>query len=368
MNRQAMLTQLRTEIETNLSCLGAFQAAGLALLVFGLIGQGKAQLSQIAEGVAEEGSYNTVRQRVKRWLSNPRLPWTGLCEAWISWVWSSYGGARAILLVDETKLSDRFGVMMVALAYGQRAIPLVWRCYYANDASAYPQQGQVLLIYGLLARVLNVLPAAARPVVQMDRGLAHSSAMLRALKSLEVDYLVRVKAGARFTSRAGCSQLLKNWVSLGQSRTIRGTLFDREHACEGTICLLWETGQTEPWCVFSNRQLPGSAYAVRFWQEVCFRDLKSNGWQWSTSHLTDPTRMERLILVMAIAYAFTLSSGVMVWQQPPRLRAETATTDELKRLGLFHLGWRFLKRVLANATPLPHLTLAFPPPALFCRI
>ena len=131
-----------------------------------------------------------------------------------------------------------------------------WRCYQANNADSYPQQGQVLLIYGLLARMLCALPETARPLVQMDRGLAHSSAMLRALKLLGVDYLVRVKATARLTSDHGISQLLKHWVSVGQSTHLHGTLFERDHACAGTICLIWEPGQAEAWCLFTNIPRP----------------------------------------------------------------------------------------------------------------
>ena len=69
--------------------------------------------------------------------------------------------------------------MLVSLAYAGRAIPLWCRCYRANAAECYPQQGQVVLIYGLLAQVLKALPEQARPLVQMDRGVAHSSALLR---------------------------------------------------------------------------------------------------------------------------------------------------------------------------------------------
>jgi len=120
-----------------------------------------------------------------------------------------------------------------------------------------------------------------------------------------VDYLVRVKATARFTSRYGTSQLLKHWVSVGQSTHLRGSLFDHDHACTGTIYLIWEPGQAEAWCLFTNipRHI-GRYYAVRWWQEQSFRDLKSAGWHWPTSHLNCPQCMERLILALAIAYAF----------------------------------------------------------------
>ncbi|MCU0500029.1 MAG: hypothetical protein MUF87_21980 [Anaerolineae bacterium] len=75
---------------------------------------------------------------------------------------------------------------MVSLAFEQRAIPLVWRCYRANSAADDPPQGQVLLVWQLLHQVINVIGLQARPIVEMDRGMAHSEAMLRALKSLGV--------------------------------------------------------------------------------------------------------------------------------------------------------------------------------------
>ena len=193
--------------------------------------------------------------------------------------------------------------------------------------------------------------------------------MLRALQSLGVEYLVRVKATARFTTRSGISQLLKHWAQRGHVLRVRGSLFDRDHACTGTICLLWEEGQDEAWCLFSNSpRAIGHYYALRWWQEESFRDLKSAGWHWPSSHLRCPLRMERLLLVMAIAYALTLSSGVQVWSQPPRVRNLTATSDELLRLSLFSLGLRYLRRVLADVAPLNPFLLCFPPPAFFRRI
>ena len=78
MNRIKILAQIGEEIEANLPSLGVWQRRGLAVLVFGLLGVGQAQLSKIAEGVPEEGSYNTVRQRVKRWVSHRERRWGGV--------------------------------------------------------------------------------------------------------------------------------------------------------------------------------------------------------------------------------------------------------------------------------------------------
>lgn len=349
MNRN-IVYRLGDELAQHLPILSGKQARGLAVACAGLSVEKHCGLSRMAEGIPEMGSVNTVRQRLKRWISDPTLRVMEVCEEWIEWVWSRWGMQRALLLVDETKLNDRLGVMLVSLAYAGRAIPLVWRCYKADEAGAYPAQGQVLLVYGLLAHVLSVLPSSARPLVQMDRGLAHSSALLRALKALGLDYLVRVKASARFTPQQGDSFLLHQRLTSGTRTTVKGVLFTRDHALEGTLHLLWEPGQDEGWCLFTNApDLQAARYALRWWQEESFRDLKSGGWQWESSRLRCPGRMERLLLILAITYAWTLALGVQVQHNPARSSAGIMR-DDLRRYGVFRLGLRWL-RFLCRAHP-----------------
>jgi hypothetical protein len=365
--------QVQAEIERHLPSLGKWQASGLALVVLGILAQEHCHLSQLAEHLPSWGAFNTVKQRLKRWVQNPRLKVTTVCEEWVSWVWSSWRSRRPVLLVDETKLGERVGVMMVSLAYAGRAIPLAWRCYHANSAPDYPAQGQVLLVYGLLAHVLSGLPATVRPVVEMDRGLAHSAAMLRALKSLQVDFLVRVKQTARFTSRRGHSQLLSQLVQYGESSSLQGCLFGRDHAVSGRICLIWERGQCEAWCLFTNVRsfsgLSGSRYALRCWQEESFKDLKSGGWQWQQSHIRCPERMARLLLAMAIAYGWMLSLGSQLGDQPYAVYRQVATADDWQRYSLFRLGLRWFKRFIHSLAP-PPVPVAFcfkPPPLHYVR-
>lgn len=357
--------RLREEIEQRFPSLGKWQVIGLALACIGLIVEQKCGIGKIAEGLPEYGKLATVKTRLKRWVKNERIGVQQACYDWIRWVWGSWKIARPVLLVDETKLGERLGVMMVSLAYEGRAIPLMWRCYYAQEAQRYPQQGQVLMIYGLLAHVLSQLPEGVRPLVQMDRGLAHSSAMLRALQDLQVDVLVRVKQTARFTTRQGKSWLLSAVVKRGESSRLHGWLFGRDHKIKGTVTLLWEPMQDEPWCLFSNDpQMSGHRYALRWWQEESFKDLKSGGWQWQGSHLRCPERMEHLLLVMAIAYGWMLSLGAVVRDLPSAVCAAVFSPDELRRYSLFRLGLRWFAHCSRTAPAQLRMVLSFTPPPL----
>jgi hypothetical protein len=350
-------------VESHFGCLKKWQAIGLAMLSFGIVLLRGCSLSQVAEELSGIGKISSLEKRLKRWVSNPRIDVMICCEAWMGWVWRQYDAQRPILLVDETKLGDRIGVMMVSLAFQQRAIPLVWRCYVANDADAYPQQGQVLLVWQLLARVLSVIPLACRPVVQMDRGLAHSSAMLKALNNLGVTYLVRVKGAAIFTSRRGHHQALKEMIKCGEALKASGYLFRGHKQVKVIVHLVWMPVQREAWYLVTNdKDLPAPLYARRMWQEESFRDLKSGGWQWEGSHITCPYRMERLILALALAYAWMLTLGAFAFHADADTQRCIGSRDDFKRLSIFRLGLRFFKHFSASTPHRLFVGLFFPHP------
>src|SRR5438093_12156655 len=45
-----------------------------------------------------------------------------------------------LVLVDETKLADHLSIMVVALAYRKRAIPVAWPCYHQQAWPCSPVQ------------------------------------------------------------------------------------------------------------------------------------------------------------------------------------------------------------------------------------
>jgi hypothetical protein len=359
---QTLLYQWIELIRTQFTNLNAWQATGLALFSFGVVVAEHCRISKVAEGLAFFGRIPSLERRLRRWLANPRLDLDACWAVWIAWVWSSLDTPRAVLQVDETKIGDRLGIMMVSLAYEQRAIPLVWRCYRASSAQDYPAQGQVLMIWGLLARVLAVLPADSRPVVQMDRGLGHSSAMIKALQNLNVDFLVRVKHNATFTSRRGHACLLRDLIHQGEAVTCYGSLFRYSKRVTGSVHLIWEKGQKEPWCLFTtDARIRGATYALRMWQEESFRDLKSGGWQWQCTYVTTPDHAHRLVLVLALAYAWMLTQGTLV------LHGDTAIQREVfdglrNKYSLFRSGLRYFKRMSVCQVSRIFVGLLFVPP------
>lgn len=342
---QELLYQWINLIQMQFYNLGKWQATGLALYSCGVVLAGHCQGSKVAEHLGFMSRIPNLERRLRRWLNNRRIDIDLCFQVWNFWVWKSFDAPRAVLLVDETKLADRIGVMMVSLAYEQRAIPLVWRCYRANSAMDYPAQGQVLMVWGLLARVIAALPSDSRAIVQMDRGLGHSSAMLKALKTLPLTFQVRVKENATFTSRRGHSCLLKDLIKPGEEVTCHGTLFRYRKRVSVTVHLIWQVGQAAPWCLVTNDpQVYGAIYALRMWQEESFRDLKSGGWQWQCSYVTSPDHAQRLLLVLALAYAWMLTQGSFVLNGNPAIQREVFEGQHNK-YSVFRSGLRWFRRM-----------------------
>lgn len=361
---QKLLYQWIELIQKQFYNLGKWQAVGLAIYSYGVVLSEHCQGSKVAESLGFLGRFTSLERRFRRWLSNRRINMDACFAVWIAWVWKSFDAPRAVLLVDETKLGNRIGVMMVSLAYEHRAIPLVWCCYRANSAMDYPQQGQVLMVWGLLARIAEVLPASSRPIVQMDRGLGHSSAMLKALKTLPLTFQVRVKKNTSFLSRRGHACLLQDLIKPGEQLTCHGHIFhsqDKRKRVKVTVHLVWELGQKEPWCLVTNDpQVYGAVYSLRMWQEESFRDLKSGGWQWQCTYVTSPEHASRLLLVLALAYAWMLTQGTMILNGDQTIQREIYDGKHNK-YSVFRSGLRWFNRMMHSQIEKIYVGLCFIP-------
>jgi hypothetical protein len=126
----------------------------------------------------------------------------------------------------------------------------------------------------------------------------------------------------------------------GEAFRCQGYLFKPQKRVPVELVMVWERGQREPWCLVTNdRTLTAARYARRMWQEQGFRDLKSGGWPWESSHLRHPERMERYLLVLALAYAWMLTLGSMSVAGSTPIYSE----DLVKRYSVFRLGLRYFK-------------------------
>lgn len=330
--------------------LGCWQVMGLALYSYGVVLARQCAPSRVAEKLPLVGKADTVQRRLERFLDNERIDWQRCCQVWVKWVLSHYSGKRLILLVDETKLANHLGVMVVGLAYRGCCIPLAFWCYRPQ---AWPMK-QVDLIRTLFSWIAPAIPAGIIPLVQADRGIGTSPDLLKGIVQLGWYFEVRVQKNTRLQREAQPDCPLAALVSqAGQTWHGTGKVFKKAGWLEAQVWVLWGQAYRECWCLVTNCPwVTGWDYAVRYWQEAGFRDLKSDGWQWQASRIWTPTHANRLLLVLALAYAWVLTLGTLVYTDADVARYVTKGCKPT--YSIFRLGLRLWEQRMGQVSAVLH--------------
>jgi hypothetical protein len=357
------LYQWNEHVSSMFPCLGKWQAQGLAFFSAGVMLAERCTLSKVAEALLLVGKPDSQERRLQRWISNERIDVTALSRCWIEQVVQSMASERWVLLVDETKLSQHLSVMVVGVAYQSSCIPLIWRCYHAE---AYPSEGQVGMIRALLTQVVACIPAHYRLTLQADRGLGTSPELIEAVEQLGMTFLFRVQGSCRLRQADGTDVALKELARVGEVQRASGQVFKKHGWLSAHVRVVWAEGYDDVWCLVTNDpHIQGSEYALRYWQEASFRDLKSDGWHWQRSQVWQPAHAQRLLFMLVLAYAWTLTHGLLVQQASPVIQA-LVKRGKRRVYSLFRLGLRYMRRLLHDQLPLA-LALVFVPEPGACK-
>lgn len=344
MSQRGIVYQWARHVAQRMRCCSKSQAWNLAVWSVGLALARRCTLRMMAEALGSLGKGDSMERRLQRFLASPTLPWRESCRALALWALACLGPRPVVvILVDETSLQEHLKVMVVSLAYRGRALPLAWSCYRPER---WPM-GQVRLILSLLDRIAPAFPPGARVLVEADRGIGNSPALLRALHSRGWYFLVRVGCQVRVQLADGREKALGELVTEPGSRWQGGVAAFKKAGwlpCWGVAH--WDPRSAEPWLLVTNcPEAQATWYALRMWEEAAFRDFKSNGWQWQRSHVRHPEHANRLWLIMAVAYLWMILLGTHA-AATPALRAQLCRGNP-KRYSVFQLGLRYLHRVTA---------------------
>ena len=220
--------------------------------------------------------------------------------------------------------------------------PPVPRALRANSAAAYPVEGQVKLIEGLLSRVKQQLNQPLEVLVLADRGIGTSPDLCRAVQALDWHYLFRVTCQTKVVTDES-DYTIAQQVQAGEIWGMSGRIFKKRGQIPAHARALWEVGYDEPWALVTNdERLIGHEYARRNWQEQSFRDLKSGGWHWGECRIRHPDHLSRLLLLLTLAYGWMLALGsqaVSVDYCQPLLQRDDGSWR--RQWSLFKEGLRF---------------------------
>lgn len=354
-------------LATFLPTLTDTQRRGLALWVTGTILAGSACQTAVVTALlplAGVRAAHAVRQGLREWLyagPDKAVPCRAAVDVaacfpgLLGWVVRWWHGTELALAVDATMLGDRVVVLTISVLYRGTALPVAWHVLPANQPGAW-----MPALLALLDRLHPAVPTDWTVLVLADRGL-WSPRLWDGIRAVGWHPLLRVQRHVTFRPVGQRRQRADTLVpGPGHAWVGAGTAFaapaDRR---AGTLVVVWDVDQAEPWVLLTDLPPDGVGpawYGLRTWIELGFRALKRLGWHWQRTRRTDPDRVARHWLVLAVATLWVVAIGTREEDAarrgrepanlrvavPPLRRAGPRTVSVFAR-GLVRLRWHLLR-------------------------
>lgn len=320
MRFSAACYQIEATLATRLPCLTGAQQRGLAWWVHGTILAGSACQNAVVTALCSTlGEWQTVRQSLREWLYDGQDK-AAPCAAQVDvhacfvpllrWLLSLWEGRDVALAVDVTAHGPEVTAIVLSVLYRGTAIPVAWAILRGNTTGAW-----MPVILRLLRQSKPAIPAEFRVLVLADRGL-WSPRLWKRITDLGWHPLLRLTGSITFAPQGQPRQRARTLVpGPGHAWVGRGVAFKDARRRTGTMIVVWVEGQQDPWLLFTDlrpRQVGIAWYGLRMWIELGFKALKGLGWHWDKTRRTDPDRVARHWLVLAIATLLVLATATRV--------------------------------------------------------
>jgi Transposase DDE domain len=334
------------------------------LWVYGAILAQSACQHAVITALLTRGVWHTVRQRLRDWLydgadkADPcrmQVEVTACFAPLLSWVLTWWQGETLALALDATAHGDLVVALVLSVLYRSNAIPVAWEILPANQPGAW-----MPAIQALVQRLQPAVPPQMTVLLLADRGL-WSPRLWRQLHQVGWHPVVRLQNTTSLQPQGQGRRPARTLVTgPGQAWVGRGIAFKTGAKRQaGTGLVVWDAAHPTPW-VWLTDLLPAQVgvcwYGLRVWIALGFRALKGVGWQWQHTRRTDPTRVARHWLVLAVAMLWVLAYGTRAedaaqqGMPPARLvRPPAPPTGRRRRwVSVFRWGLQALRQTLGR--------------------
>ena len=248
------------------------------------------------------------------------------------------------LVVDGTKVGNDHQLLMVALAYRRRTLPIAWTWVKGARGHSSAQKQCALLAY-----VHELLPDDARVMIAGDSEFGAVD-VLRRLDQWGWGYALRQKGSHLISSTTQPAWMRGDQLVTkpGQSCWLDSVLLTQKHAYPTRFLAHWQPGETEPWLLATNlscAQETRQLYRIRMWIEEMFADFKGHGFDLEASKLGHFSRLSRLTLAVALLYVWIVTFGSQTIKNGKRRLVDRS---DRRDLSIFRIGLDMLERCLAN--------------------
>ena len=308
----------------------------LAALVVGLLRKQQTGLAGIAPGMDDD---TTVKHRVKRigrFLGNKAFRCWEVTHLLLETMLPP--DREHLVAVDWTDRGE-YMLLQASLLYQRRALPVAWRHVWKGVF----EKSQNAVEEELILALAKLLGPHRSWVLVADRGFGRAE-LFRTLDEARIGFVIRDADGVWVKTETFEGML---WDLPRQRQTAvayRNITYHKTKRLRVHLVVAHEEPAAAPWFLITNLEreahLVQRLYAKRFGIEEGIRDAKS-GLGLKRLWLSDPERMDRMMIVVAIAMLliFLTAAASALRGERPQV---TTSKKQAPPASLFLIGARLL--------------------------
>lgn len=336
--RKQLYRRLTKELQRRLPQANKAQVRNQALLTQALVFSDNCHLPNLALQLPLSGQRENLIQRLRRFLDNYRVEPRVYYDPLVRQMLAQWPDREVNLVMDRTDIGQEKSILLLAVAFKYRAIPLSWRVL------PFGGTGEALQV-ALLKAIQPYLPSGKRVMFYGDSEF-RAVGLQRYCRQQGWGWQVGVKSDTLFHQGDENWQPLSTLAVKRGERCYRHNLILTQHDPFGPVSLMvdWTYEGDTPRYVVCHRPTNGDTWRQgrkRFWIEPTFRDWKSYGFDLECSQITADDRLSRLLLGMATATLWLLHLG----QWLVTAKHDTCLMAKHRRdYSLFRLGRDYARR------------------------
>jgi hypothetical protein len=295
------------------------QAKTLSQLVVGAMRCSRISLAQIGRQLLGETSAKHKIKRTWRFIANPRIEVSDAMRGVVARLVKRHRKKPLLVAFDWTDIRG-FCTLMAAAVIKGRAVPLLWATYPKWEL----HKSQNNLEEGLLYLLRSMVPESVKVILLADRGFGRTELARLCQDYLHFHYVIRIRPDVYIRHPEHEGKLLDLPVRRGVCRFLGNVNYRKEDPVRQHVVVRWKHGlakdRDECWFLMTDlERCPRSLsdlYGKRMTVEELFRDDKNkrNGWSLRDTLVTRADRIDRLLLILALAYLLLVGIGLVARQ------------------------------------------------------
>jgi hypothetical protein len=294
------------------------QAKTLGILVAAAMRVQRISLANI--GRAMEGMAKHPIKRCWRFCSNPRVETADAMRGIVAKLLKKRK-KKLLIALDWVDIKG-FQTLVASVVLKGRSIPIAWASTTNHVYDGYRSRNA--FEESLLLVLRDLIPLKIKVVILADRGFGRT-ALASFCQRCHFGYLIRIQPKVTVRLHNFHGKLLDYPVHKGIAKVLKRVRYRSDGAVTQNVVIHWPRNlppkRDECWFLMSDQS--GTAhqlcrlYSRRMTIEQLFRDDKNkrNGWSLRDTKITQPDRIDRLLLILAIAYLLLCGIGLIAKTQ-----------------------------------------------------